>query len=90
MIAFIIALIKVIFFGDMQVFTDMVNATFEMSKTGFNISIGLTGVMALWLGLMKIGEEGGMVKILARVVGPFFHRLFPEIQRIIRLPVLSY
>ncbi len=81
MIAFIVALIKVLFFGDTQVFTEMVNATFEMSKTGFEISIGLTGVMALWLGLMKIGEEGGMVKILSRLVGPFFSKLFPDIPK---------
>ena len=80
-IAFIVALIKVLFFGDMEVFTAMVNATFDMSKTGFEISIGLTGVMSLWLGLMKIGEEGGMVKILSRLVGPFFSKLFPGIPK---------
>lgn len=80
-IAFIVALIKVIFLGDTQVFTEMVNATFDMSKTGFEISIYLTGVMALWLGLMKIGEEGGMVRILSRLVGPFFSRLFPDIPK---------
>jgi spore maturation protein SpmA len=80
-IAFIVALIKVLFFGDMEVFTAMVNATFDMSRTGFEISIGLTGVMSLWLGLMKIGEEGGMVKILSRLVGPFFSKLFPGIPK---------
>lgn len=80
-IAFVVALIKVLFFGDTQVFTEMVNATFDMSKTGFEISIGLTGVMALWLGLMKIGEEGGMVRILSKLVGPFFNKLFPDIPR---------
>ena len=78
-IAFVVALIKLVFFGNTQVFTEIVNATFEMSKTGFEISIYLTGVMALWLGLMKIGEEGGMVRILSRLVGPFFTRLFPDI-----------
>lgn len=80
-IAFAVALIKVIFFGDLTVFTEMVNATFDMSKTGFEISLYLTGVMSLWLGLMKIGEDGGMVKILSRLIGPFFHKLFPEIPR---------
>ena len=80
-IAFVVALIKVIFLGDLEVFTSMVNATFDMSKTGFEISLYLTGVMSLWLGLMKIGEEGGMVKILSRLVGPFFHKLFPDIPK---------
>ena len=80
-IAFLVALGKLIFLGDTQVFSDMVNSTFDMSKTGFEISIYLTGVMALWLGLMKIGEEGGMVRILSRLVGPFFARLFPQIPR---------
>uniref|UniRef100_UPI00404940E1 nucleoside recognition domain-containing protein n=1 Tax=Fulvivirga sp. TaxID=1931237 RepID=UPI00404940E1 len=80
-IAFVVALIKVIFFGDLEVFTNMVNATFDMSKTGFEISLYLTGVMSLWLGLMKIGEEGGMVKILSRLIGPFFQKLFPGIPK---------
>ncbi len=81
LIAFTVACIKLLFFADTQVFSDMVNATFEMSKTGFEISIYLTGVMALWLGLMNIGEKGGMVKILSKLVGPFFGRLFPGIPK---------
>lgn len=80
-LAFIVALIRLIFFGDMTVFPDIVNSTFEMSKTGFELSIGLTGVMTLWLGLMKIGEKGGMVNILGKLVGPFFEKLFPEIPK---------
>jgi spore maturation protein SpmA len=80
-IAFITALVKLIFFQDMEVFPAMVNSTFDMARTGFEISIYLTGVMGLWLGLMKIGEEGGMVKILSRLVGPFFSRLFPGIPK---------
>ncbi|MTI40692.1 nucleoside recognition domain-containing protein [Fulvivirga lutimaris] len=80
-IAFVVALVKVIFFGDLEVFTNMVNATFDMSKTGFEISLYLTGVMSLWLGLMKIGEEGGMVRILSRLIGPFFHKLFPSVPK---------
>jgi spore maturation protein SpmA/spore maturation protein SpmB len=80
-IAFAVAIVKLVFFGDTEVFTNMVNSTFDMSKTGFEISLYLTGVMSLWLGLMKIGEKGGMVKILSRLVGPFFSRLFPEIPR---------
>jgi spore maturation protein SpmA len=80
-IAFAVAIVKLAFFGDTEVFTNMVNSTFDMSKTGFEISLYLTGVMSLWLGLMRIGEKGGMVKILSRLVGPFFSRLFPEIPR---------
>lgn len=81
LIAFIVALVKLIFFGDLEVFPEIVNSTFDMSKTGFEISLYLTGVMSLWLGLMKIGEEGGMVRILSRLIGPFFSRLFPEIPK---------
>ncbi len=80
-IAFAVALVKLIVFQDMEIFPAMVNSTFDMAKTGFEISIYLTGVMALWLGLMKIGEEGGMVKVLSRLVGPFFSRLFPGIPK---------
>src|SRR5688572_7811211 len=80
-IAFVTALIKFVFFNDTQVFPAMLQSTFDMAKTGFEISIGLAGVMTLWLGLMKIGERGGMVAILAKLVGPFFSRLFPEVPR---------
>jgi spore maturation protein SpmA len=79
LIAFVVAIIKLIFFQDMHVFPEMMKSTFDMAKTGFEISIGLTGVMTLWLGLMKIGERGGIIPILSRLVGPFFSRLFPEI-----------
>ena len=65
-IAFIVALFRLIFLGDIGVFPDIVNSTFEMSKTGFELSLGLTGVMTLWLGIMKIGEKGGIVAILSR------------------------
>lgn len=81
LIGFIVALIQLIFFGNMEVFPKMLQGTFDSAKTGFEISIGLTGIMTLWLGLMKIGEKGGMVPILSRVVGPFFSRLFPEIPK---------
>ncbi|MEO5980370.1 MAG: nucleoside recognition domain-containing protein [Chryseolinea sp.] len=81
LIAFVVALIKLIIFQDHAVFPAMLQASFEMAKTGFEISIGLTGIMTLWLGLMKIGERGGMISILSRLVGPFFARLFPEIPR---------
>lgn len=77
--AFMTGLIKLVFFHDMEVFTRIMNATFEYAKTGFDISLGLTGVLTLWLGLMKIGEKGGVVRIFSRAVGPFFQRLFPEL-----------
>lgn len=80
-IAFIIGLARLIFLGDMEVFPNMVNSTFDMAKTGFEISLGLTGVLTLWLGLMKIGEKGGVVKIFARLVGPFFAKLFPDLPK---------
>jgi len=78
-IAFVIALIRLIFFGDTDIFPAIMNSTFDNAKTGFEISLGLTGVMTLWLGLMKIGEKGGMVSILSKIVNPFFRKLFPEI-----------
>ncbi|MBL6445852.1 hypothetical protein JMN32_06010 [Fulvivirga sp. 29W222] len=81
LIAFVVALGKLIFLQDYEVFPALVNSTFDMAKTGFEISLYLTGVMSLWLGLMKIGEKGGMVNILSRLVGPFFVRLFPDIPR---------
>jgi spore maturation protein SpmA len=81
LIAYLIGIVKLVFFHDVDVFPQMMSATFEYAKTGFEISLGLTGVLTLWLGLMKIGERGGIVKILSRVVGPFFHRLFPELEK---------
>ena len=81
LIAFVVAFIKLIFFNDTTVFPAMLQSTFDMAKTGFEISIGLAGVMSLWLGLMKIGEKGGMIPLLSKLVGPFFSRLFPEIPK---------
>lgn len=78
-IAFVIALVRLIFMGDVSVFPAIMDSTFETSKTAFEISLGLTGVLSLWMGIMKIGEEGGVVNALARVLGPVFKRLFPEI-----------
>lgn len=79
LVAFVVALIKLIIFQDVEVFPDMLNSTFDMAKTGFELSLYLTGVMSLWLGIMKIGEKGGVVKLLAKLVGPFFSRLFPGV-----------
>ncbi len=79
LIGFIFALWQWIFTGNQDVFPAMLDATFEMAKTAFNISLYLTGGMCLWLGIMKIGERGGAVKILARIVRPLFRRLFPDV-----------
>jgi spore maturation protein SpmA len=79
LISLVVGLVKLVAFGDTAVFTAMVQATFDSAKTGFEISIGLTGVLTLWLGLMKVGEKGGAIDIMARVVRPFFRRLFPEV-----------
>ncbi len=81
LVAFVVALIKFVFFHDLEVFPLLLQSTFDNARTGLEISIGLAGVMSLWLGLMKIGERGGMVAILSRLVGPFFSRLFPSIPR---------
>jgi spore maturation protein SpmA len=81
LIAFAIALFKLIFFQDTEIFAALVGSTFESAKTGFEISLGLTGVMTLWLGLMKVGEKGGIIALFARLVGPFFNRLFPELPK---------
>jgi len=80
-IAFVVALVKLIFFGDMNVFTDIMNSTYDTARTGFEISLGLTGVLSLWLGVMKIGERGGMVEMFSRAVAPLFSKLFPEIPK---------
>jgi len=79
LLAFLFALGQLIFTGNTEVFNEMVNATFSSAKTGFEISLGLTGVLTLWLGLMRVGEKGGVVKIFSRIVGPFFQKLFPEL-----------
>ena len=78
-IAFVVAAVKLIFFGDTEIFPEMVSSIFDMSKSGFEISLGLTGVLTLWTGLMRVGEKGGMTNFIAKAFGPFFRRLFPEI-----------
>ena len=80
-IAFVIALVKLIFLGDVEVFPAMMNSTFDNSKTAFEISLGLTGVLSLWLGIMKIGEKGGVINLFARVLSPVFTKLFPDIPK---------
>ena len=80
-IACIVALGKLVFLGDMDIFTELVNATFDSSKNAFEISLGLTGILALWLGIMKIGEQSGMIGALSRWLSPVFCRLFPDIPK---------
>jgi len=79
LIAFIVGIIKLICFGDTQVFSAMMDSTFDNAKTGFEISLGLTGVLTLWMGIMKIGENGGAVRVFAKLVGPLFRKLFPDL-----------
>ena len=81
LVAFVIALVRLIFMGDTEVFPAIMNSTFDTSKTAFEISLGLTGVLSLWLGIMKIGEKGGVVNVVARVLSPIFTRLFPDIPK---------
>ena len=81
LVGFAVALGKLIFTGNMQIFNDMVNATFSSAKTGFEISLGLTGALTLWMGLLKVGEKGGVVAILGRLIGPLFEKLFPGLPK---------
>ena len=80
-ISFVIAIVRVIFFGDTEIFTAMMTSTFDSSKTAFEISLGLTGVLSLWLGIMKIGENSGLINALARFLSPVLCRLFPDIPK---------
>ena len=76
-VAFIVALFRLVIGGDTEVFSAMMTSTFDMSKTGFEISLGLTGVLTLWMGIMKIGERGGAVQVMSGMINPVFRRLFP-------------
>jgi spore maturation protein SpmA len=79
LIAFVIAIFKLIFFQDYTIFPSLVNAMFDSAKTGFEVSLGMTGVLTFWMGIMRVGEKGGIVKVLSRIIGPFFQKLFPEL-----------
>ncbi len=81
LVAFVIAAVKLLFWGDYDVFPAMMDSTFSSSKTAFEISLGLTGVLSLWMGVMKIGEKGGVVNVLARLLSPIFTKLFPDIPK---------
>lgn len=80
-VAFVVALVRLVVMGDVTVFPAIMDSTFETSKTAFEISLGLTGVLSLWLGVMKIGEKGGLVAALARLLSPLFTKLFPDIPK---------
>ena len=81
LVAFVIAALKLLFWGDYDVFPAMMDSTFASSKTAFEISLGLTGVLSLWMGIMKVGEKGGVINVLARLLSPVFTKLFPEIPK---------
>jgi len=81
LIAFSVALFKLVFFQDYDIFQRIVTGTFDSAKTGAEISLGLIGLMSFWLGIMKVGEKGGMINVFAKAVGPFFNKLFPEIPK---------
>lgn len=81
LIAFVVAIGKLVIGGDTAVFTEIINASFASAKTGFEISLGLTGILSLWLGIMKIGEKGGVIQAFARLAAPVFCKLFPDIPR---------
>ncbi|HOU02707.1 MAG TPA: nucleoside recognition domain-containing protein [Bacteroidales bacterium] len=81
LIGFVVALGKLILTGNMQIFNDLVNAVFSNAKTGFEISLGLAGALTLWMGLLKVGEKGGVVTMLGKAIGPLFQRLFPELPK---------
>ena len=81
LIAFVIATFRLVVLGDTEVFPEIINSTFSSSKTAFEISLGLTGVLSLWLGIMKIGEKGGVIALFSRILSPIFTKLFPDIPK---------
>ena len=81
LIAFVVAAVRLLFMGDTGVFPAIINSTFDSAKTAFDISLGLTGVLSLWLGIMKIGELGGVINMFSRVLSPLFTKLFPDIPK---------
>lgn len=81
LLAVLMGIVQTIFYGNPEIFNDILQSTFSSAKTGFEISLGMTGVLALWMGIMKIGEKGGVVTKMSRVVSPFFSRLFPEVPK---------
>ncbi len=80
-IGFIVALGQLIFAGNTQIFNDLVNSVFANAKTGFEVSLGLTGALTLWMGLLKVGEKGGVIALMGRFIGPLFEKLFPGLPK---------
>ena len=81
LLAVVVGCVQFFFFGQTDVFNEIVNSTFSSAKSGFEISLGLTGVLSLWLGIMKIGEQAGVVGAFSRAVSPFFRRIFPSVPK---------
>ena len=81
LVAFLVAAGRLLFLGDTQVFPELINSTFTASQTAFDIALGLTGVLSLWLGIMKIGERGGLINFISRLLSPIFSKLFPDIPK---------
>ena len=81
LIAVAVGIVQAVVFGQVDVFSAILNSTFDSAKTGFEISIGLTGVLSLWMGIMKIGESAGVIRTMSRAVSPFFQRIFPELPK---------
>lgn len=81
LIGYIVALVRLIFFGDTEIFSQVMQGAFDDAKNGFELSLGLTGVLSLWLGFMKIGERGGVIDLMAKIIAPFFRKIFPEIPK---------
>ena len=81
LVAFAVALVRLIFLGDVEVFPAIMNSTFSSARSAFEISLGLTGVLSLWLGIMRIGEKGGVVNVVARWLAPVFSKIFPDIPK---------
>lgn len=79
LLAVLMGIVQAVFFGQTDIFSAILNSTFSSAKTGFEISIGLTGVLSLWMGIMKIGEQAGVVRQMSHVVTPFFSRIFPDL-----------
>ena len=81
LIAFVVAVIQTLFYGNLTIWTDIMNSSFASARTAFEISLGLTGVLSLWMGLMKIGERGGVIAFFSRLISPLFTRLFPGVPK---------
>lgn len=81
LVAVAVGIVQAVVFGQVDVFSAILNSTFDSAKTGFEISLGLTGVLSLWMGIMKIGESAGVIRTMSRAVSPFFQRIFPELPK---------